>query len=78
MYLNDVSTLKLSYSSMILPFLLLVAILDLKSLHTVRGGGGGVLWVSSDGDDQRIFGFEIFDSGIFWGRKIWQVIFCVA
>ena len=27
---------------------------------------GGVLWISSDGDDRRIFwGFEIFDSGKF-------------
>ena len=31
----------------------------------VGGGGGGVLWISSDGDDQRIFG----------GRKISQVFF---
>ena len=39
-------------------------------------GGGGVLRISSDGDDRRIFGgFEIFDSGIFLGRKIWQVFF---
>ena len=44
-----------------------------------RGGGGGVLWISSDGDDQRIFlGFEIFDSGIFLGRKIWRVFVWVA
>ena len=41
--------------------------------------GGGVLRISSDGDDRRIFlGFEIFDSGIFLGRKIWQVFFWVA
>ena len=34
--------------------------------------GGRVLGISSDGDDQRIFlGFEIFDSGIFFGTKIW-------
>ena len=39
----------------------------------------GVLRISSNGDDQRIFfGFEIFDSGIFLGRKIWQVLFWVA
>ena len=30
----------------------------------------------SDGDDRSIFwGFEIFDSGIFLGRKIWHVFF---
>ena len=34
------------------------------------GGGGGGYPV--------IFGFEIFDSGIFWGRKIWQESFCVG
>ena len=32
------------------------------------GGGGGVFQISSDRDDQRdFFGFEIFDSGIFFG-----------
>ena len=41
-------------------------------LHIPRG----VLQISSNGDDQRIFlGFEIFDSGIFLGSKIWQVFF---
>ena len=36
----------------------------------------GILRISSDGDDQRIiFGFDIFDSGIFSGRKIWKVFF---
>ena len=35
-------------------------------------GGGGVLGISSDGDDRRIFfKFEIFDSGILLGTKIW-------
>ncbi len=33
--------------------------------------GGGVLGILSDGKD--FFGFEIFDSRIFLGRKIWQV-----
>ena len=33
------------------------------------GGGGGVLGISSDGDDRRIFfRFEIFDSGIWVGK----------
>ena len=27
---------------------------------------------------EGLFGFEIFDSGIFLGRKIWQVFFGVA
>ena len=40
---------------------------------------GGVLGISSDGDDRRFFwGFEIFDSGIFLGTKIWQEFFGVA
>ena len=35
----------------------------------IRGPGGVI----------RFFrGFEIFDSGIFWGRKIWQEFFCVG
>ena len=38
--------------------------------------GKGVLWISSDRDDWRIFrGFEIFDFGIFLGRKILASIF---
>ena len=38
--------------------------------------GGGVLWISSDRDDRRIFwGFEIFDFGIFGGRKVLASIF---
>ena len=40
---------------------------------------GGVLGISSDGDDRRIFGgLVFFDSGIFLGSKIWQVFFWVA
>ena len=43
---------------------------------TINPGGGWVLQISSDGDDQRIFwGFEIFDSGIFLGRKFGKYIF---
>ena len=45
----------------------------------VRGRGRegeGVLWTSSDRDDRTIFfGFEIFDSGMFWGSKIGQMCF---
>ena len=37
-------------------------------------GGGGVLRISNDRDDRRIFfGLEIFDSRIFLGRKIWHL-----
>ena len=45
---------------------------NLKTLnHLTHRGGGGVFGILSDGDNQRIFfGFEIFDSRIFWDRKI--------
>ena len=37
---------------------------------------GGVLGILKDGDDRRIFhGFEIFDTGMFLGRKTWKVFF---
>ena len=35
-----------------------------------EGGGGGIIRISSDED-------KILDSGIFLGRKIWQVFFRV-
>ena len=38
----------------------------------------GLLQISSDGDDRRIFWVEIFDSMIFLGRKICLVFFCVV
>ena len=39
----------------------------------------GVLRISSYGGDRRIFlGLEICVSGIFWGRKFWQVFLGVA
>ena len=42
-------------------------------------GGGGVLQISSEGDDQRILGGLKFSiPGFFLGRKIWQVFFCVT
>ena len=42
----------------------------------MTGSGGGILWISSNGDDQRIFWvFEILDSGILGGRKRGQVFF---
>ena len=37
---------------------------------------GGVLRISSDGDDRRIFwGLKFSIPGFFLGRKIWQVFF---
>ena len=50
-------------------------------LRKWRGGEGprGVIQISSDGDDQRIFwGLDILDSGIFLGRKNWRVFFLGA
>ena len=44
------------------------------AIFVIVGGDrpGGVLAISSDGDDRRIFfRFEIFYSGIFLGTKIW-------
>ena len=32
---------------------------------------GGVLGISSDDPSIKFFGFEIFDSGVFLGTKIW-------
>ena len=46
-----------------------------------RGGEGlgGVIQISSDRDDQRIFwGLDILDSGTFLGRKNWRVFFLGA
>ena len=43
-----------------------------KSSKDRYGGGGGYSRFQVTGM------IEIFDSGIFWGRKIWQVFFCVA
>ena len=44
-----------------------------------RWGGGGCWDGTPDlkwrGWSKDFSGFEIFDSGIFWGRKIWQVFF---
>ena len=49
---------------------------DCKKNVTPRGGGGGVLRISSDGDDRRIFwGLKFSIPGFFLGKKIWQVFF---
>ena len=42
------------------------------------GGGGGTRDFKWRGWSKDFFGFEIFDSGIFLGTKIWQVFFWVA
>ena len=43
------------------------------------GEGGGVLGISSVGDDKRIFwGFSNFRFRYFLGTKIWQVFFWLA
>ena len=44
-----------------------------------RGGGGeGYSRFQVTGVIEGVFGFEIFNWGIFLGRKIWQVVFEVA
>ena len=44
-----------------------------------RGGGGGVLWISSNGDDRRFFlGLKSSILGFFGGREICKVFFGVA
>ena len=48
-------------------------------LQPSGGGGGGVLGISGDGDDERIFlGFKFLIPGFFLGTKILQVFFWVA
>ena len=48
-------------------------------LLTFTPGGGGVLWISSDGDDRRIFWELIFSiPGFFWVGKFGKYIFCMA
>ena len=42
------------------------------------GGGGGYSGFQVTGLMEGFFGFEIFDSAIFLGTKIWQVFFWVA
>ena len=50
------------------------------TLRGSRGGGGkGGYWgFQVTGMIEGFFGFEIFDSRIFLGTKIWQVFFGVA
>ena len=39
-------------------------------------GGGGVLWISSDWDDQRIFlSLKFSILGLFWGGKFGKYFF---
>ena len=43
-----------------------------------EGGGEGYSRFQVTGVIEGVFGFEIFNWGIFLGRKIWQVVFEVA
>ena len=48
-------------------------------MYTLRGSRGGVYsGFQVTGMIEGFFGFEIFDSRIFLGTKIWQVFFGVA
>ena len=47
-------------------------------LRALVPGGGGYSGFQVMGMIKGFFGFEIFDSGICLGRKIWQVFFWVA
>ena len=41
-----------------------------------KPGGGGELWISSDGDDRRIFlGLKFSISGLFWVSKFGKYFF---
>ena len=40
-----------------------------------EGGLKGVLWISSHGDELRIFGGEIFESRFFWVGKFGKYFF---
>ena len=48
------------------------------TLRGSRGGGGVYSGFQVTGMIEGFLGFEIFDSGIFLGTKIWQVFFWVA
>lgn len=50
----------------------------MQAYFSSLAGLGGVLQISSDVEDQRIFvGLKFFHSTILLGRKIWQVFFGV-
>ena len=44
-------------------------------LRAAPSGGKGYSGFQAQGWSKNFFGFEIFDSEIFWLRKIWQVFF---
>ena len=49
------------------------------ALQTPGGGGEGVLGISSDGDDRRVFlGLKVSFPGFFWVRKLGKYFFWVA
>ena len=70
----------LDFSEMVIPFF--SNKITIKSVYWSVGNVENpqvILRISSNGEDWRIcWRFEIFDSGIFSGRKIWQVFFWVA
>ena len=75
----------LEFSEMVIPFFLNKRktnnqhLLECQECRTYVDNLQVILQISSNGADWRIFWrFEIFDSGIFSGRKIWQVFFWVA
>ena len=48
-----------------------VGIGRITALHVLHPGGGGVLRISSDRNDGRIFwGLKFSNSGFYWGRRI--------
>ena len=55
--------------------LILLLVADFVSRE---GGGEGHSGFQVTGMIEGFWGFEIFDSGIFLGTKIWQVFFRVA
>ncbi len=50
-------------------------VIDWRSMISPRGGTPACQW---RGWSKDFFGFEIFDSGIFLDKKIWQVFFWVT
>ena len=60
---------------LIIPQFLPVDLQVILYLRPGGEGGGGYSGFQVMGMIKGFFGFEIFDSGIFGGRKIWQVFF---
>ena len=47
----------------------------IKGVYAPGGGGGGTLDFKWQGWSKNFLGFEIFDFGIFWDRKVLASIF---